>query len=69
MFFSLCVHLRMQSSCPYPFWWQALSHGTKEGVDFCIELVSLPDCNYFLWEFIPEAGGKCQGCTLMAISA
>ena len=31
---------------------------TKEGVDFCLELVSLTDCNSFPWEFIPSGGGQ-----------
>ena len=47
-----------QSSCSSALWGRALTQGTKESVDVSLELVSLPYCNHFLCEFIPEAGGS-----------
>ncbi|KAI0208844.1 hypothetical protein LSAT2_006460 [Lamellibrachia satsuma] len=45
------------NTCPSPLWGRAPTQGTKEGDDFFLEIVSLPDYNTFLWEFIPEAVG------------
>ena len=38
----LCVLLPWHSNCPSPLWGRALTQGTKECIDFCLELVSLP---------------------------
>lgn len=33
---------------------RALTQGTREGVAMFLEIVSLPDFNYFVWELIPQ---------------
>ena len=42
-----------------------MTQPTKEGIDFFLEFVSVPN-NSFPWEFIPEVGGNWLECSLMA---
>ena len=59
--FFLCWLLFCLSNCPSPIWGRALTQGTKEGIDFFLEMLSFPYCSNFLWEFIPEArGSRCR---------